>query len=458
MRSLRDSLGRPILWITVVLAIIGVVEVFSASAVMTASTGAFNHDPLFFFKRQFVFTLVGLVGMAAVRRLDLLRWRPVLSLPTMAVTLLMLVAVMLVGTEINGARRWFILGPIQIQVAEFAKLAVIFYLADCLARHRERARSLWAVWPVLLLVLTAIILIEQEPDLGTALVVSATLVAMLYAAGTRVRDLAFLGVSGATAITLMIAAKPYRIERLKVFVDPFAEPLGAGYQLCNSLMAVASGGIWGRGIPFSHQKYNYLPEQHTDFIFAILSEEIGFVGSVGLLALFTLLCYCGFRLAVNCRRPYLSLLALGVTFQVVFQAVMNIGVVTSSIPSTGIPLPFLSYGGSSMVVTLLSMGILLNIADHTGRQTLAAPLERGQQRRMRRGSTLATSEQEAARSVSTGEWEAVVAPARQDRPRTNLPQPVVEPHLTRRVPFHPASRTERERLRRHQKRVQTLDF
>ncbi len=457
MRSLRDSLGRPILWISIVLAILGVVEVFSASAVMTASARVFNHDPLYFFKRQFVFMLVGLAGMAAVRRVDLLRWRPLLSLPTMAVTLVLLVAVMVVGTEINGARRWFIVGPIQIQVAEFAKLAVIFYLADCLSRHRDRVRSLLSLGPVLVVVLSAIILIEQEPDLGTALVVGGTLVAMLYAAGTRVRDLGVLGLGGVAAIILLVLAKPYRMERLKVFVDPFADPLGAGYQLCNSLMAVASGGIWGRGIPFSHQKYNYLPEQHTDFIFAILSEEIGFVGCVGLLALFALLCYCGFRLAVNCRRPYLSLLALGVTFQVVFQAVMNIGVVTSSIPSTGIPLPFLSYGGSSLVVSLLSVGVLLNIADHTNRQTLAAPQEEGKQRRMRRGSTLATSEQELARAVSTGEWEAAVAPARQERPRASLPQPVVEPHLTHRVPFHPAARAERERLRRRQKRVNTLD-
>ena len=457
MRSLRDSLGRPILVISAALMILGVIEVFSASAVMTASTSAFNHDPLFFFKRQFVFLLAGLLGMAVVRRVDLMRLRETLSLPTMFVTLILLVAVMVVGREVNGARRWFALGPVQIQIAEFAKLAVIFYLADCLARHREKVRPLLTLWPVLLLVGLAVVLIEQEPDLGTAMVVAATTAAMLWAAGARLRDLLGLGGLAGGAVGFMIWLKPYRMMRLEVFKNPFQDPLGAGYQLCNSLMAVASGGIWGRGIPFSHQKYNYLPEQHTDFIFAILSEEIGFVGSVGLLALFGLLFYCGLKLAVNCRRPYLSLLALGITFQVVFQALLNIAVVTSSCPSTGIPLPFLSYGGSSLVVTLLSIGVLLNISDHTSRKALVAPQESRERRRMRRGSTLATSDQEQVRPVSTGEWESTVARARREKPRTSLPRPVVEPDLTRRVLFHPGARTERERLRRQQKRINTLD-
>lgn len=459
MRSLRESLGRPILLISLVLAILGVVTVFSASAVMTASSSAFRHDPLFFFKRQAVFLGVGLIAMFAVRRVDLLRWRSLLSLPAMAVTLVLLVAVMVVGVEINGARRWFILGPIQIQVAEFAKLAVIFYLADCLARHRDRLDPLISVLPVLLLVGGAIVLIEQEPDLGTAMVLAATVLGMLWAAGARLKHLLQVVGLGVACILVMIAQKPYRVQRLMVYWDPFKDTQDAGYQLYNSLLAVASGGIWGRGIPFSHQKYNYLPEQHTDFIFAILSEEIGFIGSVGLITLFGLLCWCGFRLAVNCRRPYLSLLALGITFQVVFQAILNIAVVTGAVPSTGIPLPFISYGGSSLVVTLMSMGILLNISDYTSRQAVTVPQERKERRRTRRGSTLASSEQEQVRTVSSGEWEASVASARPDRPRTNLPQPVVEPNLTRRVPFQPGARAERERLRRRQtqQRVNTLD-
>ncbi len=457
MKPLRDSLGRPIFWVTVILSILGVLSVFSASVVMTASTSDFNRDPFFFLNRQLGAMVVGLVALCAVRRIDLLRWRTFLSLPTMFLMLLVLAAVLVLGTEINGARRWFVLGPFQFQVAELAKLAVVFYLADYLARHRTRVHSMLSIAPSWILVLLAALLIEREPDLSTALVVVATMMAMLFAAGASWRDLRIMSLLGVLLIVGMTIAKPYRIDRWKVFLDPFADPLKDGYQLCNSLMAVASGGIWGRGFGFSHQKFNYLPEQHTDFIFAIYSEEMGLVGALGLFMLFCVLGYCGLRLAVNCRRPYLSLLAVGITFQVVIQALINIAVVTSSIPSTGIPLPFLSYGGSSLLVTLLGMGILLNIADHTSRQSQSAPRENKSRRRMRRGSTLATSDEEQVRSVSTGEWEASVAQARPGRSRSGLPQPVVEPRLTDRLPFHPAARAERERLRRNLKRVRTLD-
>ncbi len=457
MKPLRDSLGRPIFWVTVILGILGVLSVFSASVVMTASTSDFNRDPFFFLNRQLGAMLVGMIALCVARRVDLLRWRTFLSLPTMFLMLLALVAVLLVGTQINGARRWFVLGPVQFQVAELAKLVVVFYLADYLARHRNHVHKILSIAPSWGLVLLAAFLIEREPDLGTALVIVATMIAMLYAAGASWRDLRVTGLLGVLAIVGMTLAEPYRMDRWKVFVDPFVDPLDQGYQVCNSLMAVASGGIWGRGFGFSNQKFNYLPEQHTDFIFAIFSEEMGLVGALGLFMLFCILGYCGLRLAVNCRRPYLSLLAVGITFQVLIQAWINIAVVTGTIPNKGIPLPFLSYGGSSLVVTLMSMGILLNIADHTSRQSQSVARDGRSRRRMRRGSTLATSDEEQVRSVSTGEWEASVAQARHEKARSGLPQPVVEPRLTGRLPFHPAARAERERLRRRLKRVQTLD-
>ncbi|NMA29112.1 MAG: putative lipid II flippase FtsW [Burkholderiales bacterium] len=457
MKPLRDSLGRPIFWVTVILGILGVLSVFSASVVMTVSTDDFNRNPFFFLNRQLGALLLGMLLLCVVRRVDLLRWRTFLSLPAMFLMLLTLAAVLVVGTEINGARRWFVLGPIQFQVAELAKLLVVFYLADYLDRHRNRVHNILSIAPAWILVLVAAFLIEREPDLSTALVVVATMVAMLYAAGASWRDLRIMGLLGIVLIVGMTLAKPYRIDRWKIFLDPFADPLKDGYQSCNSLMAIASGGIWGRGLGFSNQKFNYLPEQHTDFIFAIFSEEMGLVGALGLFMLFCVLGYCGLRLAVNCRRPYLSLLAVGITFQVVLQAWINIAVVTNSIPSTGIPLPFLSYGGSSLVVTLIGMGILLNIADHTSRHSRSLPKESRSRRRMRRGSTLATSDEEQVRAVSTGEWEASVAQARHERTRSGLPQPVVEPRLTGRLPFHPAARAERERLRRRLKRAQTLD-
>jgi cell division protein FtsW len=457
VKPLRDSLGRPIFWVTVILGVLGVLSVFSASVVMTVSTDDFNRNPFFFLNRQLGAMLLGMLLLCVVRRVDLLRWRTFLSLPAMFLMLLALAAVLVVGTEINGARRWFVLGPIQFQVAELAKLLVVFYLADYLDRHRNHVHNILSIAPAWILVLVAAFLIEREPDLSTALVVVATMVAMLYVAGASWRDLRIMGLLGIVLIVGMTLAKPYRIDRWKIFLDPFADPLKDGYQSCNSLMAIASGGIWGRGLGFSNQKFNYLPEQHTDFIFAIFSEEMGLVGALGLFMLFCVLGYCGLRLAVNCRRPYLSLLAVGITFQVVLQAWINIAVVTNSIPSTGIPLPFLSYGGSSLVVTLIGMGILLNIADHTSRHSRSVPKESRSRRRMRRGSTLATSDEEQVRAVSTGEWEASVARARHERTRSGLPQPVVEPRLTGRLPFHPAARAERERLRRRLKRAQTLD-
>jgi cell division protein FtsW len=435
----RESLGRPILAITLVLALLGMVMVFSASAVATASSADYGHDPFYFFKRQFIFFLCGLGAMLAVRRVDLLRWRIWLSLPLMLLSLVLLVAVLAVGPIINGAQRWLLLGPVQFQVAELAKVAVVFYLADCLARRRETLSSLPRLLPMFGLVGLTLALIELEPDLGTSLVVAAVFMTMLFMAGVPLRFLGMLSGLGVAVVLALVLHKPYRFERLANYLHPFHDIQGVGYQLYNGLLALASGGVWGVGIPNSHQKFNYLPEQHTDFIFAILGEEMGLVGCLAVLGLFALLLLAGFKLAVNCRRPYLALLAGGITFQVCFQAFLNVAVVTGSLPTTGIPLPLISYGGSSLFFTLVSLGVLLNISDYTARQVVA-PLRQKERRRLRRGSTLATSSEDRPVPVSSGSWESEVRAARQAPPPPRLPRPLVEPDLSRCPPRRRRSR------------------
>lgn len=429
MKAVRRVSEGWILTIALTLVTLGTLLVFSSSAVTTASSPDFNYDPYFFLKRQLVYLVVGLGAMMAVRRVDLLRWRQLTSLPCTLLSLALLAAVLVVGPKINDAHRWIVLAGFQFQPAELAKLTMIFYLADALERRRDRVTTFGRLIPALALFGCTMMLVELEPDLGTGLVIAAVFMGMLFVAGARVEHLGGMAASGALAVCAMILAKPYRMARLAVFLDPMKDTQDSGYQLFQSLLALASGGVWGQGLGESHQKYNYLPEAHTDFIFAILGEELGLIGGLAVLVLFLCFLYKGFKVAVNCRRPYLRLLAVGVTFQVAFQAIMNIAVVSGAIPSTGIPLPFISYGGTSLLFSLLNIGILLNIADYNKRQLAFRDRPQRERRRMRRGATLSSSNEETITSVSNGHWESKVAGNRLKSGSSNLPRPPVEPGL-----------------------------
>ncbi len=417
------------IWIFVIafaLSMLGLLMVFSSSLVVTASSGEFGADPYFFVKRQAIYFCLGLFCLAQIRRLDLEHWRPLLSLPFLGVNLVLLILVLLIGPEINGAQRWIMLGPIQFQPAELAKLAIIFYMADFLARRGEKIRSFHRLLPALVLFAVVMMLIERQPDLGTALAIGGTFFAMLYVSGARVWHLLALCGTGVFLVLCSVAIKPYRLKRITSFLDPDADPQGAGYHAIQSLLAIGSGGLTGRGFGVGHQKYKYLPEAHTDYIFAILGEELGLVGTVAVVFLFLALLYKGFQIALHCRQPYLRLLAVGTSFQLVLQAFLNIGVVTAVTPSTGIPLPFISYGGTSLLFSLIGIGILMNIAEQsaTQRHARVAPQEKVKEKRA--GATLTSSSEESLEAVSSGIWEKKAAGQRLRVSQQGLPRPAVE--------------------------------
>jgi len=267
-----------------------------------------------------------------------------------------------VGLRINGARRWLGAGPLQFQPSEIAKLALVLYGAMVLAKRPGRIRSPHDVMPLLLMAGTAVLLVASQPDLGTALVMSFTVTAMLVAAGMPIRFLAIGAGALALLVLLYALSEPYRRARLTTFLDPWAHAGDAGFQAVQGQIALGSGGLFGRGIGQSVQKIFYLPEAHTDFILAIIGEELGVAGIFGVLCLYGLLAYAGLRVAKRATGAYAKLLAAGLTSLILSQACLNIFAVLGLAPLTGVPLPFISYGSTNLTVLLASMGLLLNVA------------------------------------------------------------------------------------------------
>jgi cell division protein FtsW len=282
--------------------------------------------------------------------------------------LLLLVKVPHVGVRVNGATRWLGAGPLQFQPSEVMKLALVLYAARMLAGKPQRLRTLKGVAsPVLVVAGVAILLIASQPDLGTALVIAFTMGAMLVAAGAPMRHMASLGGIAAGAVTLFAIVEPYRRARLTTFLDPWAHASDAGFQSVQGLIALGSGGVFGVGPGQSVQKIFYLPEAHTDFILAVIGEELGVVGICVLLILYGMIAYGGLRAAKAARTPFAQLVAAGITSLILAQALLNTFTVLGLAPLTGVPLPFVSAGSTSITVLLASMGLLLNIA--SGRQT-----------------------------------------------------------------------------------------
>ncbi|MDK2926349.1 MAG: cell division protein FtsW [Bacillota bacterium] len=350
-----------IFFATATLLGLGIVMVFSSSSV--AALAEFN-DSLYYLKRQAVWTLIGLVGMSVFMQLDyhyLKRW----ALPALAGAVLLLGLVMVkdIGVAGGGARRWLQVGPLNVQPSEVAKLCSVLFLAAFLADRGDKIRNFWrGLLPALVLLGVLCLMILKQPDLGTAVALAGTAGVMLFAAGADLRHLAGLGAAAVPVLWWAIMGEEYRRARFLAFLDPAADPQGSGYHIIQSLYALGSGGLLGVGLGQSHQKFLYLPERHTDFIFAILGEELGLLGTLLVLALFFLLAWRGCRAAMLAPDRFGTLLAIGIVSMVALQALVNIGVVTGSLPITGIPLPFISYGGSSLVFSLAGIGILLNIS------------------------------------------------------------------------------------------------
>ncbi len=354
----------PDYWLfVIVLALLGlgVVMVYSASAIV--ATDRF-HDSHFFLKKQFFWAVLGLGVMWGVMAVDYRRWRPVVG-PLLAVAFVLLVLVLIppFGQSINGTRRWLRWGPVSVQPTELAKLALVLYLADFLARRREAITSFWrGVLPPLMVTGSVAALVLVQPDLGSALAMVGVVLCMIFVAGARLAHLGLIGAAAVPVVVVAVMTASYRLRRVLTFMDPWADPRGAGFQIIQSYLALGGGGLLGRGLGESKQKLFYLPEPHTDFIFAIIGEELGFVGAVATVMLFGLLLWRGMRVGLRVVDPFGALVAFGITAMLATQAVVNLGVVVGLFPTKGLPLPFVSSGGSSLLVVMAAVGLLLNVS------------------------------------------------------------------------------------------------
>ncbi len=369
--------------VTAALVLFGLVMVYSATS---GSAALGNANPLGLVEKQAIYAIVGVGLLVVVSRLDLDRIRALA--PSLVVTALVLcLGVLAVGDRINGARRWLTAGPFVFQPSELAKLAVVVWTAAYLSRRpppktlKELARPLG----ILVLVFAALVLVE--PDLGTALTLLLVVGAILLVSGTRMRLLA-----SAYGIVFGLAAvaawsSPYRRDRLLTFLDPWKDPTGSGLQNVQALISMGSGGVFGRGLGNGIEPLYYLPEAHTDMMFAVVGEELGLVGVALVIMAFCAIGYAGIRLAIACRDPFAKRLAAGITALVCGQAAINMAAAVGLAPLTGIPLPFVSYGGSSLVVMLVGVGMLLNIARNGGRAAAAVPDRGRRDGRTRRAGT-----------------------------------------------------------------------
>ncbi len=377
-RSKGLSIGHPAMLIgvtTVLLVFLGLVMILSASSV----TAFANYGSSFlFFQRQAIWAVVGLACFAFFVRLDYHRLSGA-GYVLLAVSILMMAAVLIpgIGVTVGGSSRWLRAGPLSFQPSEMAKLALLLFAADVFSRKKEKSfedvrHTMLPMVPALGIL---IILVMKQPDLGTTILLSSIGMGMLFVAGAPMRWLAPMALVGGGLAGFASMYTEYRRERVLAFMNPWADPLGTGYHTIQSLIAIGSGGWFGVGLGASRQKWAYVPNAHTDFIFAILGEEMGLLGTLAVLGMFGFLVYLGIKTAHKAADRFGMLIASGITIWIGLQALVNIGAVTGSLPITGVPLPLVSFGGSSLVITLIGMGILTNVArqSRTGERRKGKP-------------------------------------------------------------------------------------
>ena len=347
---------------TIVMVGLGIVMVYSASAVVAQER--YNQSNLFLTK-QLMWATLGIALVAVVMRIDYrLYRRPVFIWSCLGLVTVALVAV-LFAAPINNARRWFSIGGLGIQPSELAKLCAIFFIAALLERRMHRINDFgYTLAPIAIVVFGLIALILLEPDFGTAMTLALIAATMVFAAGLNYAYIFGVALVALPAVSVLIMSSEYRRRRVSAFLDPWQDPLGSGFQIIQSLIAVGTGGVWGKGLMNGVQKLFYLPEAHTDFIYAVVAEELGLVGASLVIVSFGVIAWRGVRIALRAPDPFGALLALGLTTMVVAQAFVNVSVVLGLMPTKGIPLPLLSAGGSSLLITLVGMGVLLNISQH----------------------------------------------------------------------------------------------
>ncbi len=345
------------------LVAIGLVMIFSASS---AQAYADHHDTAYYLKHQAIYLIAGLILAYGAYRIDYRKLRNVAPY-ALLLCLFGLIAVLVphVGVVVNGARRWIGGGAVSLQPSEFAKLGLVMYLAAVLSARGERIVSLVrGLFPLCALVLVMAMLVYMEPDMGTASLLVFTAFAMLFAAGARFEHLIAIALATVPPAVLMVFGSPYKRARVFAFLDPWKDPQNTGFHIVQSLLALGSGGMLGVGLGESRAKFFYLPEQYTDFIFSVLGEELGIAGTLTVVILFVVLAYRAVRIAVAAPDRFGFFLAVGCAAMIVIQAFVNIGVVTSSWPVTGVPLPFISFGGSSLIVSLIAVALILNVGRH----------------------------------------------------------------------------------------------
>ena len=390
--------------VVVALTLLGVIMVFSASGMRALDT---LDDPRYYLGWQTLWAAVGLVGLAVAMRVDYHRYRAV-AVPLLVVVTVMLVLVLVpgVGVRAGGAARWLRVGPVGMQPAELAKLALIIYLAAWLgARRGDVARpSVIVAFFAITALLAA--LVVAEPDLGTAIVIGIIALVMFFVAGARLQVFAALSALAVVAALAIAVAQPYRLQRLVTFLDPWSDPQGSGFQTIQSLYGLALGGVFGEGLGAGREKFGFLPAPYTDSIFAVLGDELGLAGTLLVITLFFALAYRGVAWALRARDATGALLAAGITTWLAFQAWTNMAVVASLVPMTGITLPFISYGGSSLCVGLIAVGILLSVGRDAAPKPASVP-RASRRRRDGRSSQPAPRDRRGATRERSGRGSAL---------------------------------------------------
>lgn len=344
----------------IIISIFGILMIYSASYIWAEYK---YNDALKYVKNQGLFFIIGLILMIIISKIDYkiyLKKANVILL--ICIALLILVLIPGIGTVRNGSRSWFGIGSFGIQPSEFTKLGLIIFVSKYLSYNEKATKNFKGILPILGLLVLIFGLIMLQPDFGTGTIIVMSIIGLLFIGGVNFKYFIRLGIVGVVGIVGLILAAPYRLSRILSFLNPWSDPLGSGFQIIQSLYAIGPGGLFGFGIGNSRQKHFFLPEPQTDFIFSIISEELGFLGCAIIVLLFITICYIGFKISRNCNDLFGKYLSFGIIFQIGFQACLNLMVVVGLIPVTGVTLPFLSYGGSSLLITLCSIGIVLNIS------------------------------------------------------------------------------------------------
>ncbi|MBO5120167.1 MAG: putative lipid II flippase FtsW [Bacilli bacterium] len=358
---MSKKIDKILLFAVITISIFGLIMIYSASSIWAEYK--FN-DSFRYVKYQGIFLIVSTIIMLIISKIDYkIYYEKSNKILLICLILLILVLIPGIGSIRNGSRSWFGIGSLGIQPSEFAKLGLIIFTSKYLSNSNNKIKSFKeGILPILLVTLLFFGLIMLQPDLGTGLILVMSIISLLFIAGINMKFFILGGLTGIIGVIILILIAPYRMDRITSFIDPWKDPLGTGFQIIQSLYAIGPGGLLGNGYLNSIQKHFYLPEPQTDFIFSIIAEEFGVMGAIIVVGLFLIILYRGIKISTNTKDLFSKYLSFGILFQLMFQTLMNLMVVIGLIPVTGVTLPFLSYGGSSLLISMISMGILLNIS------------------------------------------------------------------------------------------------